>query len=103
MDISVYLDPGSMVLIPVLNLIGYWIKNTGKVKSNFIPLILGAAGIILCAVRSAGEQEPKNVYEYVFSAFTQGILVASAAVYSNQIYKQTKSGGQNNDQNRSKS
>lgn len=88
-NLSVYMEPELLLLVPVLNLIGYWIKNTGKIKSSYIPVILGLAGMILCLFKSAGESKYGNFFEYAFSAVTQGILISSAAVYSNQVYKQT--------------
>ena len=92
MDLSVYIDPELMVLVPVLNLTGYWIKNTGKIKSCYIPLILSIIGIMLCLFKTMGETAYNNFFEYIFAAFTKGIIIAAAAVYSNQIYKQTKGG-----------
>ena len=99
MDLSIYIEPESLMLIPVLNLIGYWIKNTGKIKSNFIPIILSVIGIFLCLLKAISEKKYENIFEYAFSALTQGILVSAAAVYSNQVYRQTKTindkGGKN--------
>ena len=84
MDFSIYIEPDLLMLIPVLNLTGYWIKNTGIFKSSYIPVILGIISITLCLFRSIGTGKYGNFFEYAFSAVTQGILVSAAAVYSNQ-------------------
>ncbi|MBQ7646665.1 MAG: phage holin family protein [Clostridia bacterium] len=89
MDLSIYIEPDLLMLIPVLNLTGYWIKNTGKIKSSYIPVILGMLSIVLCLFKALSERKYGNFFEYAFSSATQGILLSAAAVYSNQIYKQT--------------
>ena len=67
------------------------LKSAQAVKDKFIPLILGGAGIVLCAVwvlagsPLTGGQEAATA---VFTAVTQGILVAGLSTYVNQIVKQ---------------
>ena len=75
-----YLYEGTLILIPVLNIIGYIIKNTQFIHDKFIPLILLPFGI-LGSVGIMG----LNV-----TAVLQGVLVTGTAVYSNQIVKQMK-------------
>ena len=95
MDLSVYLEPELLILVPVLNLIGYWIKNTGKIKSCYIPLLLSITGITMCLFKAISGRMFDNYFEYIFASFTKGVITAAAAVYSNQIYKQIKGGNEN--------
>ena len=94
MDFSQYIKPELLILIPVLFVLGEIIKRTEIVKSNWIPAILGATGVIMCAlyVWATSGFSPMML----FVAFTQGILVAGASVYVDEIIKQgieLKNGG----------
>ena len=61
-------------------------------KDKYIPLINGAVGIVICAIYvfatcvCTGSQD---IALAVFTAITQGILVAGLSTYVNQIVKQT--------------
>lgn len=78
-----YIQPELLILIPVLYLIGYAVKKTEYIQDKFIPLILGAIGIMLCVVYQIATGEFN-----LFTAITQGVLCAGASTYANQIYKQ---------------
>ncbi len=81
-----------LILVPVLYYIGLALKKS-KVKNKYIPLILGAVSTFLSViwVFSTGETESfKGVLMGFFTAFTQGILIAGATVYINQIKIQSK-------------
>lgn len=92
MNINEFIKPELLILVPVLNLVGYGIKKT-SLDNRFIPVILGAIAVVLAGVYIfatepiSGAQAVSNA---VFTAITQGVLVAGASVYFNQIYKQTK-------------
>lgn len=91
MNYQEYIKPELLILIPVLYFIGVGIKKS-KVKDNLIPLLLGSAGIILSGIYLfAAEQVvgSQAVFTAIFTAITQGILCAAAAVYANQIIKQS--------------
>ena len=91
MDFQQYVKAELLVLIPVLYLIGVAIKRS-EVKDKYIPLILGGISIVLSAVWVVANSPVSNVTEVltaIFTAVTQGILVAGASVYVNQIIKQT--------------
>ena len=75
-----YLYEGTLILIPVLNIIGYIIKNTQFIPDKFIPLILLPFGIL----GSVG------IMGFNVTAVLQGVLVTGTAVYSNQLVKQLK-------------
>ncbi len=81
-----FIKPEIVILIPVLYFIGAALKRS-SVKDNYIPAILGGAGILLSALYVCGT-ESFTVLS-IFTAVTQGILCAGASVYVNQIIKQT--------------
>lgn len=61
------------------------------VKNKYIPLILGGISMVLCAVWVMATSEIETAKEgamAVFTAVTQGILVAGLSNYVNQIIKQ---------------
>lgn len=92
MDIEKFIKPELLILIPVLYLFGKGIKKS-KLKDNFIPLILGGAGILLSALWIFTSEEitsGKEVMSAVFTSITQGILAAGASVYINQLYVQSQ-------------
>ncbi|MBQ9543510.1 MAG: phage holin family protein [Clostridia bacterium] len=85
--------PELTALIPVLYLIGIGLKNSRSVKDKYIPLILGIAGALLCALWCLGAADIKSFGDaaaVVFSAVTQGVLAAGAGVYTNQLIKQAR-------------
>ena len=95
MDIEIlksFIKPELIILVPVLFIIGKAIKNS-EVKDKFIPIILGVVAIILCSLYVYGTTDIQNSKEFVMSIFvviTQGVLVAGASVYADQLVKQTK-------------
>ena len=91
MDYQNYIEPELFILIPVIYLIGIAIKKS-SVKDKFIPLILGGISIVLCAIWIFASCETYNATDVMFAIFgaiTQGILIAGASVYINQIAKQS--------------
>ncbi len=100
MDLSNYLSAELSILIPVLYVIGIFIKNS-TIKDWKIPFILGAAGIVLCFAYLASKQWPANGtqwFELVFSSITQGILAAASSVYANNLYKQFTKRNENSEE-----
>lgn len=91
MDFTEYLKPELLVLVPVLYLVGIAVKNS-KVKDKFIPWILGGVSIALCGIwvfANCPVQTAEEIAMAVFLAITQGVLIAGASVYVNQLVKQT--------------
>lgn len=85
-----YINPELLILVPVLYLIGMGIKKSA-ISDRWIPLLLGACGIILASIYVVAIddlQTIKDVFVAIFIAITQGVLVAGASVYANQIVKQ---------------
>lgn len=86
MDFTQYIKPELLILVPVLFVLGEIIKKTEIVRPNWIPAILGVTGVILSALyvwATAGFS-----VMMIFVSVTQGILVAGASVYVDQIIKQ---------------
>ena len=80
-----YIKPELLVLIPVLYIIGEFIKKS-KINDKYIPLILGGAGVVLALVWVVGNEGVNALT--IFAGITQGILCAGCAVYGDQIIKQ---------------
>ena len=75
-----YLYEGTLILIPVLNVIGWILKNTQYIPHKYISLILLPLGVL----GSLG------IMGFNVTAVLQGVLVTGTAVYSNQLVKQMK-------------
>lgn len=75
-----FLIDEALIVIPVLIILGKFIKETDVIKDKFIPLILLPIGIVF-AVLLIGV----DVYGVL-----QGVLVTGAAVFGHQLIKQTK-------------
>ena len=89
--IKEFIRPELLVLIPVLYFLGAAMKKAETVKDKYIPVTLGVAGMALAALWIAGTSilaTPQEIILAIFSAITQGVLVAGAAVYFNQVVKQ---------------
>jgi 1,4-dihydroxy-2-naphthoate octaprenyltransferase len=81
-----YIKPELLILIPVLYILGCIIKDSATVQNRFIPAILGAVGVFLALLYVAGSTGISVTG--IFTAITQGILIAGAAVYTNEIIAQ---------------
>ena len=93
-QITEFVKPELMILVPVLYFIGMELKKSESVKDKWIPLILGSIGILMSVfwmIASTVFTGYRDVLMAFFVAVTQGILVAGCSVYINQIYKQGKS------------
>ena len=87
-----YIKPELLVLIPVLYLFGVAVKKS-KIADKFIPWILGGFSVALSALWILATSFPATAADAalaVFTAITQGVLIAGASVYINQLVKQTR-------------
>ncbi len=92
MNFQEFIKPELLILIPVLYFIGVAIKKS-KVKDNIIPFILGIVAVLLSGLYIFATDEingTQAVATAIFTAITQGVLVAAASVYANQIIKQSQ-------------
>ena len=87
-----YIKPELLVVAIVLYFIGIGLKNTELIKDKFIPIILGILGVIISAIYIIATSTINGYQEIltvIFTSIVQGILVAGASVYINQIIKQS--------------
>ena len=72
--------------------IGMALKQAQAVKEKYIPLILGGVSIVICAIyvfATCTCSTGQDIAMAIFTAVTQGILIAGLSTYVNQIVKQT--------------
>lgn len=87
-----YIKPELLVIAIVLYFIGIGLKNTELIKDKYIPIILGGLGIVISAIyiiATSTINGYQEVLTVIFTSIVQGILVAGASVYINQIIKQS--------------
>jgi NhaP-type Na+/H+ or K+/H+ antiporter len=80
MDLLKYIVDEAFIVIPVLWILGIFLKRTPKVKDWMILWILLGVGIAFTVA----------IIGFTAKAIMQGILVAGAAILGHQIVKQTK-------------
>lgn len=86
-----FIKPELLVLVPVLYIIGVGFKKTYLLKDKFIPVALGIISIFLTGLyifATTDMNGAKEITMAIFTALTQGVLLAGASVYANQLYKQ---------------
>ena len=93
MGFTSYIHAELLALIPVLALAGAALKKWPTVPNENIPLLLGILGILLSAVwvlanNLAGPASAQGWLSAAFTAAVQGALVAGAAAYGHQLYRQ---------------
>ena len=81
MDLLELIIQEAYIMVPVLWVIGYIIKNTEWIKDKYIPLTLLAISIGFSPLLLGG-YTPENI--------VQAVLVAGGAVLSNELYRQSK-------------
>ena len=88
-----YIKPELLVVALVLYFVGMGIKNTEIIKDKYIPILLGLIGVVISAIYVIATSTINGYQEVLMAIFTsivQGVLVAGASVYVNQIIKQKK-------------
>ncbi|WP_312503982.1 phage holin family protein [Lacrimispora sp.] len=88
-----YVKPELIVVAVVLYFLGQAIKKSQTIKDKYIPLINGAVGIVLCGIYVLGTsscQTGQEIAMAIFTAITQGVLVAGLSTYVDQIIKQSR-------------
>ena len=92
MNYQDYIKTELLILVPVLYFIGIGLKKS-KLPDKWIPTMLGISAVglstvwVLATAEISGLQETASA---IFTAVTQGVLVAGASVYANQLYIQAK-------------
>lgn len=102
MNVLEYIRPELLLTVPVLWVLGKILKEASFLRDKWIPLVLGGAGILLAVCWIGGGGEPFGVTG-LFTAVTQGILCAGAAVYGHQLVHQMKGKDDGNSEDKQKS
>lgn len=92
MNYQDYIKTELLILIPVLYFFGVALKKS-KLADKWIPLALGVFAIMLSAVWVVATEDIEDLSQAaaaLFTAVTQGVLVAGASVYANQLFLQSK-------------
>ena len=92
MNYQEYIKTELLILVPVLYFFGIGLKKS-KMPDKWIPLILGISAVVMSAIWVIATADISGVQEAasaIFTAVTQGVLVAGASVYANQLYIQAK-------------
>jgi hypothetical protein len=93
MQIKDYVKPELLVVAVVLYFIGMWLKQSETVKDKYIPLINGLIGVAICAIyvfATCACGSGQDIALAVFTALTQGVLVAGLSTYVNQIFRKRR-------------
>lgn len=88
-----YVKPELIVVAVVLYFVGAGLKKAETVADKYIPIILGAVGVMLCAIyvlATCPLGTGQEIAMSIFTAIVQGILVAGLSTYVNQIIKQAQ-------------
>lgn len=92
MNYQDYIKTELLILVPVLYFLGIGLKKS-KLPDKWIPIVLGVSAVVLSAIWVVATADISGVQEVasaIFTAVTQGVLVAGASVYVNQLYIQAK-------------
>ena len=90
-ELMSYVKPELLIVAVVLYFLGMWLKQAAFIKDKLIPLVLGVAGIFVCGIWVFATSQfvtGQDVAMAIFASLTQGILVAGASTYVNQLVKQ---------------
>lgn len=79
MEIIDYVVQNRLILIPVLYILGVFIRKAEFIKNKYIPLILLSVAIIFSIIMGK---------DTIINNIIQGILVAGATVLGHQVMKQ---------------
>lgn len=93
MDITNYIKPELLSVAIACYFAGMALKNTTIIKDKWIPFVLGALSILFCVIYVAATADItgwQSALLAVFTALTQGILLAGASTYIDQLLKQGK-------------
>ena len=92
MNYQEYIKSELLILIPALYFIGTAIKKS-SIADKWIPVILGTISVILTSLWVAYTSDISSLSDAacaIFISVTQGVLIAGASVYVNQIFVQSK-------------
>jgi hypothetical protein len=79
-EIIEYIISEALIIIPVLWILGSFLKKTPRIEDWLIPWVLLAVGVLIAV----------GIIGFTVDAAVQGVLVAGAAVLGHQLLKQTQ-------------
>lgn len=79
MEILEYIVENRLALIPVLYILGEFIKKTSFIKDKFIPMVLLLVAVVFSVLMGG---------DTIINEIIQAVLVAGATVLGNQVVKQ---------------
>ncbi len=85
-----FIKPELFVLVPVMYILGLGLRQV-NLDNKWIPLILGAVGVMLSLLYIFGTSNINgggDTAMAIFTSVTQGVLCAGGSVYIDQIIKQ---------------
>lgn len=85
MEFINYIKPELLLVAVICYVIGMILKKT-SFKDNYIPLVVGLAGIVICIIY-CGFVEGWS-FDGTVTGAVQGLLCAAASTYINQVIKQ---------------
>ncbi len=92
-NILSYILESYILLVPVLYILGTFMKKSEKIKDNYIPAILCAVGIVLAlliTVSTADFSTWQTSLGEIVKGIIQGILVTGGAVLGSQLVIQSR-------------
>ena len=101
MDFMDYIIPELVICVPALYFLGYVLKTSKRFEDELIPAVLVVAGIVTSFLFILSTMPLTSTQEWgaaIFSAMTQGVCLAGAAVLTNQIIKQNNKGVDKDDE-----
>lgn len=82
-----FIDPSLLIVVVVCWIIGYALKQIKKIPDWSIIFVVTLLAMIIVAL----------IKEWNVDAILQGVLISAVAVYGNQIVKQIRKGGSDDD------
>lgn len=82
MEFMNFVKENIIVLVPVLYIVGEFLKRSEVIKDKYIPTILLVVGVAFSLA----------ILGFTVDGIIQGILVAGATVLGNQLVKQASKG-----------
>ena len=83
-ELMQYIRPELLAVAVVLYLVGMGLKKADVVKDKWIPIVLGGVGVIICGIyifATCTCDGIQGIAMAVFTAITQGIVVAGLSIY----------------------
>ena len=86
MDFTNYIAPELSALVPLLWVVGRWVKDIKWIDNKFIPLILTVASMLLSVCYVCSTEGFSGAA--IATSILQGVMMAATAVYGHQMVKQ---------------